>query len=118
MKTGVTATRLAITAFIVPYIFAYSPEMLLIDAAWYDVVLIVITALVGIFAVSAGMEGYMLVKTPWWQRIMLLGGGLLSIIPGIATDVAGIVLIAAVILLQKVSEKKHLTPPAVMQDAA
>ena len=118
MKTGVTATRLAITAFIVPYIFAYSPEMLLIDAAWYDVVLIVITALVGIFAVSAGMEGYMLVKTPWWQRIMLLGGGLLSIIPGIATDVAGIVLIAAVIILQKVSEKKHLTPPAVMQDAA
>ena len=118
MKTGVTATRLAITAFIVAYIFAYSPEMLLIDAAWYDVVLIVITALVGIFAVSAGMEGYMLVKTPWWQRIMLLGGGLLSIIPGIATDVAGIVLIAAVILLQKVSEKKHLTPPAVMQDAA
>ena len=118
MKTGVTATRLAITAFIVPYNFAYSPEMILIDAAWYDVVLIVITALVGIFAVSAGMEGYMLVKTPWWQRIMLLGGGLLSIIPGIATDVAGIVLIAAVILLQKVSEKKHLTPPAVMQDAA
>ena len=118
MKTGVTATRLAITAFIVPYIFAYSPEMLLINAAWYDVVLIVITALVGIFAVSAGMEGYMLVKTPWWQRIMLLGGGLLSIIPGIVTDVAGIILIAAVIVLQKFGEKKQITPPAAMQDAA
>ena len=120
MKTGVTATRLAITAFIVPYIFAYSPEMLLIDAAWYDVVQIVITALIGIFAVSAGMEGYMIVKTPWWQRLMLLGGGLLSIIPGLATDAAGILLIAAVIILQKLGEKKQLTPPevSVQSDAA
>ena len=112
MKTGVTATRLAITAFIVPYIFAYSPEMLLIDAAWYDVVLIVITALIGIFAVSAGMEGYMFAKCPWWQRIMLLGGGLLCIIPGIMTDLAGVVLLAIVIVLQKITEKKNLTPPA------
>jgi TRAP transporter 4TM/12TM fusion protein len=118
MKTGVTATRLAITAFIVPYIFAYSPEMLLIDAAWYDVVQIVITALIGIFAVSAGMEGYMFVKTSWWQRLMLLGGGLLSIIPGIATDAAGIILIAAVIILQKLSEKKQITPPAAAQSEA
>ena len=118
MKTGVTATRLAITAFIVPYIFAYSPEMLLIDAAWYDVVLIVITALIGIYAVSAGMEGYMYVKCPWWQRLMLLGGGLLSIIPGIATDIAGIVLIAAVILIQKLSAKKNITPPTAIQSEA
>ncbi len=112
MKTGVTATRLAITAFIVPYIFAYSPEMLLIDANWYDVVLIVITALIGIFAVSAGMEGYMFAKCPWWQRLMLLGGGLLCIIPGIATDLAGVALLAIVIVLQKLTEKKNLTPPA------
>jgi TRAP transporter 4TM/12TM fusion protein len=118
MKTGVTATRLAITAFIVPYIFAYSPEMLLIDAAWYDVVQIVITALVGIFAVSAGMEGYMFTKTPWWQRLMLLGGGLLSIIPGLATDAAGILLIAVVIILQKMSAKKNITPPTSIQSEA
>ena len=119
MKTGVTATRLAITAFIVPYIFAYSPEMLLIDSAWYDVVQIVITALIGIFAVSAGMEGHMFVKTPWWQRILLLGGGLMSIIPGLATDAIGIVAIAVVIILQKLSSKKNITPPtAIQSDAA
>ena len=80
--------------------------------------LIVITALIGIYAVSAGMEGYMFTKTPWWQRLMLLGGGLLSIIPGLITDATGIVLIAVVIVLQKLSEKKNITPPSVMQDAA
>lgn len=118
MKTGVTATRLAITAFIVPYIFAYNPQMLLIDAAWYDVVQIVITALIGIFAVSAGMEGYMITKAPWWQRVILIGGGLLSIVPGIATDAIGIILIAAVVILQKISEKKHITPPEATQSEA
>ena len=108
LKTGVNATRLAITAFIVPYIFAYSPEMLFIGVEhWYDVALICVTAVIGIIGVSAGMEGYMYVKCPWWQRILLLGGGLLCIIPGIATDAAGFACIAVAFVLQKLAEKKH-----------
>ena len=108
LKTGVNATRLAITAFIVPYIFAYSPEMLFENVQhWYDVVLICVTAVIGIIGVSVGMEGHMYVKCPWWQRILTLAGGLLCIIPGIETDIAGFVLIAVVFALQKISEKKH-----------
>lgn len=108
LKTGVTATRLAITAFIVPYIFAYSPEMLFIGVEhWYDVALICVSAIIGIIGVSAGMEGYMYVKCPWWQRIMLLAGGLLCIIPGAVTDISGFALIAVVFALQKIAEKKH-----------
>ncbi len=107
MKTGVTATRLAITAFIVPYIFAYSPDMLLIGAEWYRVIQIIITSLIGIFGVSAAMEGHMFLKTPWWQRIMCLAGGLMCIIPSLATDIVGVVLVVAVIAIQKLTEKKH-----------
>ena len=109
MKTGVTATRLAITAFIVPYIFAFSPEMLIIgsDKPWYDIVLLVITALCGIYIISAGMEGYMFKKMPVWERLMALAGGLLMIIPGWQTDVAGIALMVFVIILQKIGEKKE-----------
>ena len=108
LKTGVNATRLAITAFIVPYIFAYSPEMLFIGVEhWYDVALICVTAIIGIIGVSAGMEGYMYVKCPWWQRILLLGGGLLCIIPGAMTDIAGFACIVLVFALQKLSAKKH-----------
>lgn len=106
MKTGVTATRLAITAFIVPFIFAYSPEMLFIDTKWYEVILIVITAIIGIFGVSSSMEGYMFVKMPWWQRLIGLAGGLLCIVPGVLTDSAGFALIAVVFILQKLSGKK------------
>lgn len=111
MKTGVTATRLAITAFIVPYIFAFSPEMLIIgsDKPWYEIVLLVVTALCGIFIVSAGMEGYLLRPMPWWQRILALAGGLCMIIPGLATDIAGVVLIALVIVIQLITNKKTAT---------
>ena len=108
MKTGVTATRLAITAFIVPYIFAFSPEMLIVgsDKPWYEIVLLVITALIGIFIVSAGMEGYLLRPMPWWQRIIALAGGLCMIIPGLVTDIAGIAMIALIIVIQFISNKR------------
>ena len=108
MKTGVTATRLAITAFIVPYIFAFSPEMLIIGAEkpWYEIVLLVITALCGIFIVSAGMEGYLMRTMPWWQRILALVGGLCMIIPGLVTDAVGLGMIALVVVIQFISKKK------------
>ena len=109
LKTGVTATRLAITAFIVPYIFAFSPEMLIVgsDKPWYEIVLLVVTALCGIYIISAGMEGYMYKHMPWWERILALAGGLCMIIPGIATDLVGLALIALVFILQKIGAKKQ-----------
>ncbi len=111
MKTGVTATRLAITAFIVPYIFAFSPEMLIVgsDKPWYEIVLLVVTALCGIYIISAGMEGYMYRNMPWWQRILALAGGLCMIIPGLTTDAVGLGLIVLVFLFQKIGEKKDKT---------
>ena len=109
LKTGVTATRLAITAFIVPYIFAFSPEMLIVgsDKPWYEIVLLVVTALCGIFIISAGMEGYMMKKMPVWERIIALAGGLCMIIPGLTTDAVGLGLIVLVIILQLIGKKKE-----------
>ena len=120
LKTGVTATRLAITAFIVPYIFAYSPEMLIIgsDKPWYEIVLLIITALLGIYVISAGMEGYMNHHMPWWQRIVALAGGLLMVIPGYKTDIAGLVLIAVVFALQFIGKKKDGGQPEKISEAA
>ncbi len=107
MKTAFTATKLAIGAFIVPYVFALNPAMLFIDTTVGEIILICITSLVGIFAVSASLEGYLLHKMPWHERIMSVAGGLLLIYPGIATDVIGVGLVAAVIILQILTRKRY-----------
>ncbi len=100
MKTAITATKLAIGAFIVPYVFALNPAMLFIDTSAPEVILICITSLIGMFAVSASLQGFLISKMPWYQRIISLTGGLLLIYPGIVTDTVGISLFAVVLALQ------------------
>ena len=112
IKTGVTATRLAITAFIVPYMFAFSPSMLLIDAEIGLVIRIVITSVIGMVSVASGMEGYMKRPMPWWQRIWAIGAGLMLIEPSLITDLIGFGLIVGLVLLQYLGSKKSKTPAA------
>ena len=108
-KTGVTATRLAITAFIVPYIFVYNPAMLLIDTTAFEVVRIVITALIGIFGIAAGMEGWMFTKMAWWERLAIIAAGLLSVDPNPLTDVIGLILMVAIVVYQ-LSKSRRIAP--------
>ena len=109
MKTGINATRLAIAAFIVPYVFALSPAMLFIDTTVGQVILICITSVVGIFGVSSALQGYLLHKMPIYQRIMSVVGGLLLIYPGIVTDSIGLGLVLIVFVLQILTKKKYQT---------
>ncbi len=106
MKTAFTATKLAIGAFIVPYVFALNPAMLFIDTSAWEVILICITSFVGIFAVSAALEGYFLHNMRWYERIVSVAGGLLLIYPGIVTDVIGLGLVVAVLAVQLLTKKK------------
>ena len=105
MKTAFTATKLAIGAFIVPYIFALNPAMLFINTTAWEVALICITSLVGIFGVSAALQGYFLRGMPWWQRILSAAGGLLLIYPGLKTDIIGLALVAIVFVLQFIARR-------------
>ena len=107
MKTAFTATKLAIGAFIVPYVFALNPSMLFIDTTAGEVILICITSFVGMFGVSAALEGYLLKHMRWYERIVSAIGGLLLIYPGVVTDVIGLSLVAVVVCLQIFSSKKH-----------
>ena len=106
MKTAFTATKLAIGAFIVPYVFALNPAMLFVDTGFLEVVLICITSVVGIFGVSAALEGYFLNRMAWYERIISAVGGLLLIYPGIVTDIIGISLVGFVLLLQTISKRR------------
>ena len=107
MKTGINATKLAIGAFIVPYIFCLNPAMLLIDVTAFGIIQIVITSLVGIFGVAAAMNGFLFKKLEWPCRVLICIGGLLMMDPTAITDVIGIVLFAAVFAWQYFGAKKE-----------
>ena len=108
MKTGINATKLAIAAFIVPYIFAYSPAMLFVNVtSVWEVIQIVLSALLGIFGVAAGLEGFVLRKMNWLYRIVCLVGGLGLMIPGAISDLVGLVLIGGVFVVQYLQNKKE-----------
>ena len=107
-KTGLIATKLAITAFIVPYIFAFNPAMLLIDTNALEVIQIAITSLIGIFGVSVGMEGYMFSTIKGYERVIILGAGLMLIDPNILTDLTGIAIIGTMVIFQLSKAKKEV----------
>ena len=110
MKTAFTATKLAIGAFIVPYVFALNPAMLFVDTGVLEVILIVITSIVGIFGVSAALEGFFMCSMRWYERIISAVGGLLLIYPGVVTDVIGLLLVGTVATVQLINKnRKTLT---------
>ena len=100
MKTAFTATKLAVGAFIVPYVFALNPSMLFIDTTAPELILICITSFVGRFAVSAALEGYFLHHMKWYERIACVVGGLLLIYLGVITDVIGLALVGCTLVVQ------------------
>ena len=112
MKTGVNATKLAIAGFIIPFIFAMSPDMLLVDTTWYEVVLITITSIVGMYGVTFGLSGFSPNEggkaraAAWLQRLVAIAGGLLLIYPGIVTDIIGVVLVGGALLWRKAAAGK------------
>ncbi len=107
MKTGFNATKLAIAAFIVPYIFAFSPQMLFVDVTGaFQVVQICISALLGIFGVAAALNGFLYRPIPVLLRLAMAVGGLGMMIPGTASDIAGFVLVLGIVLYQRFSARR------------
>ena len=100
MRTALNASKLAIAAFLIPYMFCLNPAMLLIDTTAAEFVVIIITSVVGMYAISAAMEGYMLTSLNPVLRIILLAAGLMLIYPGTATDIIGTAITAGVFIIE------------------
>ncbi|MBR0068231.1 MAG: TRAP transporter permease [Kiritimatiellae bacterium] len=114
MKTAFNATRIAIAAFIVPYILAMNPSMVFEFPAGssgsyiaVQIVLIVVTSLLGIFGVAAALNGYLFRSINPIFRVALAAGGLCMMIPGTLTDVIGLALVAVIVAFQKLGAKKE-----------
>lgn len=106
-RTGVTAVKLAVGAFLVPYIFALSPSLVLVGASGLTVAISTLTAVIGMTAVSAAMVGYFSRDCSIWERAVLLAGGIMLISPERITDVTGIVLLLAVYAYQSVLNRRE-----------
>ncbi|MCQ2592532.1 MAG: TRAP transporter permease [Treponema sp.] len=126
MKTAVNATKLAIGAFIVPYMFVYNPAMLMVDATPLTIIWVCLTAVIGMFGISVGLEGYAFRPTGYIKtnnnalnitlsvadRLIFIVAGLLCIIPTTQTDIIGLIIMALLtsvqIILKVVDNKKAL----------
>ena len=107
MKTGVNATKLAIAAFIIPYVFSLEPGLLMMNEGFFNAVLSILTSAIGMFGIAMGLEGFFRGKIHWLLRIVTVVGGLLLIYPGLVTDLVGVICVGGVVVLQLLMNKKR-----------
>jgi TRAP transporter 4TM/12TM fusion protein len=98
-KTGWIAFRLGIVGFIVPYMFAYSPTMLLIGE-WWHVAITVITGAIGVICLAAAGEGYLIQPLKWYERILGLAAAIFLIVPKISFAAPGFAALALLMIIQ------------------
>ncbi|WP_244877740.1 TRAP transporter permease [Halobacillus kuroshimensis] len=97
-KTGFQAMKLAIAGFIVPFMFVFSHEMLMVDATMMNIVTITVTSLIGVFLLSIMTEGYLKTKVSTGFRFLAGAGALLLIYPGLWTDFIGLAVFVVILL--------------------
>lgn len=109
IKTAFNATKLAIGAFIIPYVFVFNPQMLMIDTTFINALPIALTALIGMFGLSVALEGYAFRNSTIVERVLFAIAGVMCILPNHATDLTGIALLALLIVYQIIMKKKDAT---------
>ena len=106
IKTGVQSSKLAIAAFIIPYMIVFSPTLLMIDTTFAEIIWVTFTAVTGMISIGAGMIGYWYRKVSWIERILAIGAGLLLIYPEGISDITGLIIFAILFVIQLFTRKK------------
>jgi len=106
MRTCVLATKLAIADFVIPFSFATNPQMLFIDATFWGVVTVSVTALIGIIGVAAGLTGFMTRQMSMFERILIIGAGIAMINHNMISNIIGGLIIFGMYFLQKILNKR------------
>lgn len=106
MKTAVEAFKIGLAAFIVPFMMFYSPELLLLSDNNLNIILATVTALIGVYFLSAAVQGWFFKKyAPWYTRVILLATAVLLMLSGIMTDAIAVGLIIVALFMQKYLNK-------------
>ena len=106
-KTGVNATKLAIAAFLIPYMFALNPKMIMIGGTFLEALPMILTAIVGLVGIGGGFIGYLNGPMSMPLRLISFAGGICMVIPGTLTDLIGAAVIVAVFAVNWMLGKKH-----------
>lgn len=106
IKTGIEASKLAIAAFIIPYMVVFSPTLLMIDTTFWEIIWVSITAMIGMISIGAGIVGYWYRKVNWLERIFAVGAGLLLIYPESMSDIIGLVIFGILFAIQLLTREK------------
>jgi TRAP transporter 4TM/12TM fusion protein len=99
-RTGFESMRLAIIAYVVPFIFVYNPVLIWSGGPW-EITLAAVTAMLGCMAIGSSLMGYMVTKLNWPMRLVLLVGAFGLLKPGAWTDIWGGAILLAVWLIQR-----------------
>jgi TRAP transporter 4TM/12TM fusion protein len=111
IRTGVQSAKLAIAAFIIPYIFVLSPELLMIDTTWTGTLWVIFTSFIGMVAIGAGIIGYWMRKVNIIERIAAIIAGLLLIYPEGYSDMIGLIMFVVLFVLQIMFKKDQGQKP-------
>lgn len=106
MKTGVTAFKLALAGFLVPYIYVYNPMLLFIDVEALHMAQAICTALIGVFLLAMFTIGYFKAHLVWYMRIVAFVGAICLLVPGTMSDIFGLAVLAAIYALQTAKAKR------------
>ncbi|KAA0966702.1 TRAP transporter permease [Sporosarcina sp. ANT_H38] len=106
IKTGVVSAKLAVAAFIIPYMFVFNPAMLMMGASVPEILWVVFTAIIGMIAIGAGIIGFWYRKCNWIERLFALATGMLLIFPETITDIIGLVMFVSIVTLQWMTREK------------
>ncbi len=102
---GWTGFRISLAGFLIPFTFIYNPDLLLVGGNYFSIALSTVTSLVGVVALAASLQNYLYVPMNILQRLGMFIGSILLIFPGMATDAAGIALVAGVFFWQRMQAR-------------
>lgn len=115
LRTGVTALRLAIAGFLIPYVFVLEPALLL-EGTVGELVPALATVIAGMVAIAAGLAGHLVVRALTVERVLLIAGGFLMIYPEILVSAIGMVVAAVVVVIQVIRRRRNRPGPSDVRD--
>lgn len=107
MATGMASLRLAAAGFVIPYIFVFSPELLLRDVDVMTGIIVVATSLLAVLLLSTAIEGHFMENMAWYLRIVIAAGAVLLLTPNMFQDLVGAALVAIVLAVQMYKAKQN-----------